>query len=229
MLIAGFQSLSLLDFPGKTCAIVFTQGCAFRCPYCHNPELIPSRGATHIAEESVIRYLMEHRKMLDGVCITGGEPTLQPDLRRFIEHVKDIGMAVKLDTNGIHPELVREFLSAGLVDYVAMDLKHRWDAYADVIRVGGTRTIENCRETFGIIQDSGVDHEFRTTICPGVHSEADFMEMAGYLKPGEKYFVQNVQFKKTLDLNIPRESGIDVSGMVERLRASFPDRIIEAR
>lgn len=229
MVIAGFQPLSLIDYPGKSCSIVFTQGCPFRCPYCHNPELIPLRPQTSIAEESVIRYLREHKKMLDGVCITGGEPTIQVGLRRFIELVKELGLLVKLDTNGIHPEFVRELFANRLVDYVAMDLKHRWDKYQDVVRSGGSNTVENCRKTFALIQESSVDHEFRTTICPGVHTKNDFHIMAGYLREGEQYFIQQTQFKKILDELIRNEETLRAQELVDTLRASFPKLIIHAR
>lgn len=230
MNIAGFQGLSLLDYPGKPCSIVFTQGCPFRCPYCHNPELIPVQPqTTKIAEETVIRYLATHKNMLGGVCITGGEPTVQPGLRRFIEMVKELGLLVKLDTNGIHPESVRSFIADGLVDYLAMDLKHTWEKYQEVVRSGGAQTVENCRKTFGIIQDSGVDHEFRTTICPGVHAKGDFIEMAGYLKDGEKYFIQETGFKKTLEKDLSSETRFRTDDLMVKLRRQFPKLIIEGR
>lgn len=229
MIIAGFQGLSLLDYPGKSCAIVFTQGCLFRCPYCHNPELISTRPQTTIAEESVLRYLMEHKKMLDGVCITGGEPTIQVGLRRFIERIKEIGLLVKLDTNGVHPTFVRELIANNLVDYFAMDLKNTWEKYQDVVRSGGTNTNDNCKETFGIIQSSGVAHEFRTTICPGVHAEQDFIDMAGYLKDGERYFVQEIRFTKTLEKDLPRDANVHAKEIVPKLRERYPQLIIEAR
>ncbi len=229
MNIAGFQSLSLMDFPGKSCSIVFTQGCPFRCPYCHNPELIPLKGQTQITEETILHYLMEHRKMLDGVCITGGEPTIHVGLRAFIEKVKDLGLLVKLDTNGISPAFVASCIADGIVDYFAMDLKHTWGKYQEIIRAGGAKTVENCQKTFKLIQESGTGHEFRTTLCPGIHTEADFFEMASYLKEGETYFLQETQFKKTLDKNITRETQIHADDLVLKLQQAFPKLLIEAR
>jgi pyruvate formate lyase activating enzyme len=229
MIIAGFQALSLLDYPGKCCSIVFTQGCPFRCPYCHNPELVPTRPTTTITEESVIRYLMEHRDMIDGVCITGGEPTIQVGLRRFIEHIKGIGLLVKLDTNGVSPKSVQELVADNLVDYIAMDLKQTWDKYQDVIRSGGTHTVDNCRETFQIIQESAVDHEFRTTILPGSHTEADFCQMLGYLKNGETYFIQETRFKKTLTPNLQEEKALNAHQLAQKLQELFPRLIITSR
>ncbi len=232
MVIAGFQPLSLLDYPSKSSSIVFTQGCPFRCPYCHNPELISTRPQTSIAEESVLTYLQKHTQMLDGVCITGGEPTIQVGLRAFIERVRDLGLLVKLDTNGIHPKCIREFIADKLVDYFAMDLKAPWEKYRDVVRVGGignVNTAIQCRETLDIIQTSGVDHEFRTTICPGVHTAADFFEMAGYLKDGETYFIQETRFNKTLVSDLPRDVGFHAIDLTVKLREKFPRLTIESR
>ncbi|MBU2508807.1 anaerobic ribonucleoside-triphosphate reductase activating protein, partial [Patescibacteria group bacterium] len=119
MKIAGFQPLSLIDFPEKSCSIVFTQGCPFRCPFCHNPELIPTKSEYSVSEEDVLAHLIKHKVMLDGVTITGGEPTLQPDLEDFIRMIKDLGFAVKLDSNGVHPEKLQRILDQNLVDYIA--------------------------------------------------------------------------------------------------------------
>jgi pyruvate formate lyase activating enzyme len=230
MVIAGFQPFSLLDYPGKSCSIVFTQGCAFRCPYCHNPELIPMQPTTSTVHESTIfQYLADHKKMLDGVCITGGEPTLQTDLPAFIRRVKEVGLLVKLDTNGIHPKMVKELIDEGCIDYFAMDLKHTWEKYDRVIRVGGTQTVAHCRETFALIQNSGVDHEFRTTICPGIHTEQDFFDMVGYLKGGERYFIQETQFKIVLDPSIAHDPGFTARELAGRLKQHAPTVTIEAR
>ncbi|MFH1838982.1 MAG: anaerobic ribonucleoside-triphosphate reductase activating protein [Patescibacteria group bacterium] len=229
MKIAGFQPLSLIDFPEKSCTIVFTQGCPFRCPFCHNPELIPTKSEYSVSEEEVLAHLTKHKVMLDGVTITGGEPTLQPDLEDFIRKIKDLGFAVKLDSNGIHPEKLQRILDQNLVDYIAMDLKNTWEDYQLVIRAGGENTVSNCQKSFKIIQDSGVDHEFRTTIYPGVHTEKDFETMVGYLKPGEKYFVQVTQFKKNLDDNMSQNYNFVPEDLVQKLKEKYPDVIIDIR
>jgi pyruvate formate lyase activating enzyme len=229
MVIAGMQKLSLLDFPGHLCAIVFTQGCWFRCGYCHNPELIPAARVAEAKTEETLAYLAKHRGMLDGVCVTGGEPTIHPGLGEFLKRVKEMGLAVKLDTNGVRPEIVSEYFSQGLVDYVAMDLKHRWEKYSEVIKVTNPRMVEACRETFQLIQNSGIAHEFRTTIFPGVHHAADFVEMVGYLKPGEKYFLQPTRFQKTLDPDLPTEIGFDVHELLPGLQEKFPSVSIQVR
>ncbi|MCR4278640.1 MAG: anaerobic ribonucleoside-triphosphate reductase activating protein [bacterium] len=232
MIIGGYQPMSLIDYPGKVCSIVFTQGCAFRCVYCHNPDLIPIKledQKSKMLSEEVFAHLEKHRNMIEAVCITGGEPTIQKGLRAFIEKIKGMGFDVKLDTNGIHPNLVRKLIDAGLIDYFAMDLKNVWERYLDVIQSGGSAIVEQCRETFEIIQSSGVAHEFRTTICPGVHTKSDFVEMAGYLKDGETYFIQETQFQKTLKEGLSTEFGFSVPDLVHYLRSIYPSLIIDQR
>jgi len=224
--------MSLLDYPGKVCSIVFTQGCSFRCSYCHNPDLIsvkPEDQKTKIEPKAIFAHLEKHKTMIEAVCITGGEPTIQRGLREFIEHVKGMGLAVKLDTNGIHPTLVQECIDANLLDYIAMDLKNVWGRYLDVIRVGGEAIVRQCRETFEIIQSSGVAHEFRTTICPGVHTKKDFVEMAGYLKEGETYFIQETRFQKTLKEGLETEFGFLLPNLIHYLRTEYPLLIIDQR
>ncbi len=227
MRFAGIQSLSLLDFPGRPCAILFTQGCVFRCPYCHNPDLIPT-GEGGYAEEEIMARLSARKKMVDAVCITGGEPTLHPDLVPFLRRLKDAGFAVKLDTNGVHPRVVETVLTHGLADYVAMDLKHVWERYGDVTKVAAAQARDNCMESFRLIQSSGVPHEFRTTIAPGIHTLDDFLTMAGYLNPGETYAVQSFRAGKTLAPDLP-PAGVDAAAVVQFLRPRFPSLILEAR
>lgn len=229
MQIAGFQPFSLIDFPEKSAAIVFTQGCVFRCAFCHNPELIPHEPTTTIDPDVVLQTLQSRMKMLDGLVITGGEPTLQPDLIDFIRRVKATGLLVKLDTNGVHPNIVAKLISEHLVDYFAMDLKHTWAKYDLVARTGNPRVIENCKQTFALIQESGIDHEFRTTVFPSLHRAEDFYEMVGYLKPGEKYFIQETRFTKTLDPNLSREMQFSVHDLVPQLKQIAPTAIIEVR
>jgi len=228
MVIAGLQKLSLIDYPSKVCSVVFTQGCLFRCAYCHNPELIPITAAG-MQEAAVFNHLKERQKFLDGVCITGGEPTLHRDLPTFIRKIKALGLLVKLDTNGSNPLMVESLINEHSVDYLAMDLKYTWEKYDEIANTKNKTVIENCRQTFGLIQFSGVDHEFRTTILPGVHREQDFFEMAGYLKPGEKYFIQQTQFVKNFDPAMSREIGFDVKELAKKLREAFPQLLVEAR
>ncbi len=228
MIIGGFQKFSLIDFPERTSSIVFTQGCPFRCAYCHNPELIPFR-KEGIDKQEILCYLKKERKLIDGVCITGGEPTIHKDLEDFIRELKEMGFAVKLDTNGIRPDVVSRLIHAKLIDYVAMDLKHTWEKYLDVVHIQGEDIVNRCKETFLLLQTSSIDHEFRTTVYPSVHTQKDFFTMAGYLKKGEKYFIQETGFKKNLDPSISRDTKFDVKMLVQDLRITFPHILIEHR
>ncbi len=226
--IGGFQKLSLIDFPETISSIVFTQGCSFRCSYCHNPDLIPfSQSSLH--EEEIFEYLEQHKKILEGVCITGGEPTLQKDLIPFLKKIKEMGLKIKLDTNGIRPDVIEKVIAQQLVDYYAMDLKAPWDKYDMITKSVFKDAPQRCRETCYLISHSGSAHEFRTTIMPGVHIPQDFLIMAGYLQDGEKYYIQETQFKKTLDANISQEKKFSLSELVNELRIAFPQLIINVR
>jgi pyruvate formate lyase activating enzyme len=230
MLIGGFEKLTLLDYPEKTAAMIFTRGCTFLCPFCHNPELIfADQDTEHITEEEVLAYLKKKKKMIDGLVITGGEPTIHKDLGDFIKKVRALGLSVKLDTNGTSPETVERFLKEKIVDYFAMDLKHTWEKYNLIGRSKKAGMINDVRKTFALIQQSHLPHEFRTTVFPGCHSEEDFFTMASYLLPGETYFLQNIRYGKTLDKNLDQSKKLDVTGIVQKLKEKFPELIIEER
>lgn len=227
--IAGFQKLSLVDYPGKICSIVFTQGCLFRCSYCHNPELVSIQNTSAIHPQYVLECLQDRKEFIDGVCITGGEPTLHPGLPQFMKEIRALGLLVKLDTSGVNPAMVKHVINEGLVDFFAMDIKHRWEKYQDVVQTKNTQAMKNCPLTFRIIQSSGIDHEFRTTVFPQIHMEDDFIAIASYLKPGEKYYIQNIQYKKTLDPDIDKTKQLDVGGLVKKLQKEYPNLIIQER
>lgn len=230
MLIAGFQKITLLDYPEKTAAMIFTQGCTFACPFCHNPELIVApEGVEFISEEEVLDYLKKKKNMLDGLVITGGEPTIHKDLIDFIKKVKALGVSVKLDTNGTSPETVEHLLSEKLADYFAMDLKHTWEKYNTIACSKKEGMIHDVKKTFQLIQNSGVPHEFRTTVFPGFHEEHDFVKMAGYLLPGETYFLQNISYAKTLEKNLDKGWRLDITKVVAELREKYPNLIIAER
>lgn len=167
MNISGWIKQSMMDFPGKIAAVVFTQGCNFKCPYCHNPELIAFETGS-FSEEVIFQHFTKNRFLLDGVVITGGEPTLQPELLNFIKKIKSLGLAVKLDTNGSHPKLVKKLIGQQLVDYFAMDIKSAFDyrnySLASGIPISET-LLQNIKQTMHMIIESGIEHEFRTTIC----------------------------------------------------------------
>ncbi|MDO8571955.1 MAG: anaerobic ribonucleoside-triphosphate reductase activating protein [bacterium] len=225
--IGGFQKLSLVDYPGRPCSIIFTQGCVFTCGYCHNPELIPFTREGRLSEEDVIGILEKQRTIVESVCITGGEPTLHKGLIPFLRRLKVLGFNIKLDTNGNNPSAIEVAVEDKLVDYIAMDIKAPWEKYMSVIGRGAEQKIERCRRTFSLIQESDIDHEFRTTIH-SAHTENDFIEMCEYLSPGERYFIQDTQYIKTLDPNFLR-SALQATMLQKSLRSMFPHLKITAR
>ena len=225
MLIGGYQKVSLIDFPGVVSAIVFLRGCNFMCSYCHNPELIFEDGET-VSEEDFFSMLAENRHMLDGVCVSGGEPCLQSGLPEFLSKLKKLGLKVKLDTNGSVPEMLSCVLKEGLVDYVAMDIKSSWENYSRVARLASVAL--KVKNSLSIIYEEGVDCEFRTTIFPGVHTMQDFISIAQCLKPGSKYFIQNIKLDKTLE-PISTEQNLFADEVANELKKYFPYLIISGR
>jgi pyruvate formate lyase activating enzyme len=229
MRIAGLQPLSLLDFPGRVAATVFTQGCPFRCLYCHNPELLPTRGKSEMETEDVLDRITERRLFLDGVVVTGGEPTVHPDLPEFLSEIKSMGLETKLDTNGVHPRMIERVLQEGLVDFFAMDLKHVWSRYGEVIGPAARAATANCVETMKLIRASGVACEFRTTVYPHLHTEDDLLEIASQLGAGDRYALQEMRYEKTLKKELTRAPALDLSAIAERMRAAVPGLLIEVR
>lgn len=231
MILGGFQKLSLVDFPGKVAAIAFTKGCLFRCAYCHNPDLVVYKDKEGIDEKPFWDHLEKRKNFLDGVVVTGGEPTLHKDLPDFIRRIKSLGYAVKLDTNGVTPSMVRELVAEKLVDYFAMDIKHTWERYNEVAQVtpGKEAVLERCRETFALIRNSGIDYEWRTTVFPAVHDEESFFTIAGYMNPGEKYYLQEISYKKNLSESIDKSKSIDVPKLAKLLSERYPGVDIAVR
>ena len=220
MLIGGFQKLSLIDFPGTISSIVFTAGCNFRCPYCHNPDLINDYSGKLLSEKDILEILETSKKMIDGVVITGGEPTLHRDLPEFIRSLKDIGFKIKLDTNGSNPEMVRKLLDDNLVDYVAMDIKAPKRKY--VLVSGENFKYESFLESVEVLRSSEVQYEFRTTVYPNLFEMEDYFEIAKDLLLKEKYYLQNIRYEKTLGgIEKPEKvhSSEDVAGI---LKAALP-------
>ena len=199
MLIKGLQKLTLLDFPERMACTVFTFGCNFRCPFCHNASLVLSSRADDsvISEEELFTLLQKRRGMLEGVCITGGEPTLQPDLPDFIRRIKAMGYAVKLDTNGYRPAVLRRLVEAGLLDYVAMDIKNSLPRYGETVGIArfDTAPIE---ESMDYLMEGRVPFEFRTTLVRGLHTPEDIRAMGRRLAGPEAFFLQT--FKDSGDL-----------------------------
>jgi pyruvate formate lyase activating enzyme len=197
VIIGGFQRFSLLDYPGKLSAIVFTQGCNFRCPYCHNPDLVdPLRYQLTIPEEEILAFLKQRKGRLGAVTITGGEPTLQKALLPFIRKVKAMDYVIKLDTNGSKPEVLSELINLGLIDYVAMDLKAPMHLYPVVTQVPIDGSL--IRESMDIIRNSGLDYEFRTTLFDKLLGWSDIDQIKSLLHPGDKYYIQQCRYNDTL-------------------------------
>ena len=180
MNIAGLQKMTLLDFPGKVACTAFLQGCNFRCPFCHNYELIANPEEL-MEEAEFFSFLQKRRGLLQGVCVTGGEPTLQPELPAFLKKIRDLGYSVKLDTNGYRPEVLRTVLEQGLADYVAMDLKNGREAYAQTCGMESLDTEKIRQSVLLLLQESGVAYELRTTLCHHLHDEKTVQNMADWL------------------------------------------------
>lgn len=226
MIIYGLQKLSLLDFPGKTACTVFTGGCNWRCPFCHNASLVTGLDEVEpIKEEDFFTFLKKRQGILDGVCISGGEPLLQPDIIDFIKKIREFGYRIKLDTNGSYPDKLKEIVNSGLVDYVAMDIKNSPESYP------ATTGLENVdllkvRESANFLMSDKVEYEFRTTVVKELHKTEDFEKISAWIKGAKRYFIQSFadsgdilsgsfsayskaeleEFKSILEKNIPSVS-----------------------
>lgn len=203
IIIGGLQKSSLIDYPGKISAVIFTQGCNFRCPYCHNPELVSITGASALALAPVIEFLKSRKGKLDGVVISGGEPTLHKDLPMFIEQIKELGFCVKLDTNGTNPEMLEELINEHLIDYVAMDIKAPIEKYSEV--VCSEVNTENILKSIDILIKSNIEYEFRTTVINSQLSIEDFEKIGKIIKYSEKYYLQRFVPTKTLNKKFLQE------------------------
>ena len=189
MRIGGMQKVTLLDYPGKVACTVFLSECNLRCPYCHNPDLVyPVEEAPTLPIDAVLAYLTRRRGKLDGVCITGGEPTLQPELPELIRSIRGMGFLVKLDTNGTNPSMLNRLLHEELLDYVAMDIKNSPACYKETC--GGAAVLEPVRRSAELLMHSGIDYEFRTTVCAPLHTPECMREIGGWLSGAKRYFLQ---------------------------------------
>jgi len=206
MRIGGYQKLTLIDYPGVIATTVFTVGCSFRCPFCHNPELVlrSQFTANGKQEEEFFAHLAKRQGKLEGVCITGGEPTIQPDIIEFIKKVKAMGFLVKLDTNGTRPDVLKKLLDQKLLDFVAMDIKNQLKNYDKTTGVKGDK--KRIKLSVGLIMNSRLPYEFRTTVVPGIHEEKDFLEIAKWLKGAKTYYLQEYREKIILDPKLKKKT-----------------------
>lgn len=193
MRIYGLNKTTLLDYPGHVAATIFLGGCNFRCPFCQNGDLVLRPETQRTIEEGEVYSFLEKRKgILSGVCITGGEPTLEKDLPALIKKIKEMGYLVKLDTNGYRPEALRELLSGGMLDYIAMDVKNCMDYYGETAGCSSI-DIEKIRESIYLIEHCGIDYEFRTTIVKELHSDENMVKLAKEIEGAKAYFLQEYQ------------------------------------
>lgn len=189
MIIGGFQKMTVLDFPGKIACTIFTHGCNLKCPFCHNARLVTEE-AERFDEKEILSYLNKRKGVLDGVVISGGEPMLQRDLFNFMKKVKEIGLLIKLDTNGCFPDKLKEAIDLGLVDYVAMDIKNSPDKYPQTAGIDIV-DMEKIKSSIEIIMSSSVDYEFRTTVTKELHTPEDFVEIGKLIRGAKRYYIQN--------------------------------------
>ena len=190
MKLLGMEKMSLVDYDGLVATTVFTGGCNFKCPFCHNAPLVSGfENLPNISQEEIFSYLEKRKGIIDGVCITGGEPTLHSDLPLFMEKIKKLGYKVKLDTNGTNPNLVKEVFENGLCDYFAMDIKNDKDSYAKIIGYDKYDT-KNVEKTVEYFLTSNADYEFRTTLIKQFHSLNNIVKIAEWIKGAKKYFLQ---------------------------------------
>ena len=189
MLIHGLQKMTLLDYPGKVACTVFLGGCDFRCPFCHNSELLDGTADAVMDDGELLAFLEKRRGLLDGVAITGGEPTLRPDLPQLLEKIKALGYPVKLDSNGNHPAVLRALIRGGLVDYIAMDIKNSPERYAETAGVSHF-DLAPIEESIALLLTDKVDYEFRTTTVAELHDADSFRKIGPWLKGAKRYFLQ---------------------------------------
>ena len=204
MQIAGLQKTSLVDYPAKIASVIFTLGCNFRCPYCHNPNLIAAVSSDNLFDETVVfDFLKQRQGKIDAIVVSGGEPTLQKDLITFFMKDKELGFLTKLDTNGSNPNILLNLVNSNLVDYIAMDIKSPLEKYSNV--VGRNVDILKIQESIDILMQCGVDYEFRTTIVKSQLSINDFEKIGHLLSGAKRYYLQKFVNKTTLDFDFKYE------------------------
>ena len=193
MRILGFQKLTLLDYPGRVACTIFISGCNFRCPFCHNADLVINPHAQPaISEEKIFETLRKRQGILEGVCVTGGEPTLFPELKNFLKKIKELGYDIKLDTNGYKPDVLAELVSEGLVDCVAMDIKNSPLKYAETVGLDEL-DITKIQKSIDFLKQGNIDYEFRTTVMKEMHTLEDMDKIGRWISGANKYFLQGYQ------------------------------------
>lgn len=221
MEIKGLQKTTLLDFPERVACIVFLPGCNFRCPFCHNPDLVSNADdIPSIPEKDIMDFLDRRSATLDGVVVTGGEPTLQSQLPVFIHKIKSKGLEVKLDTNGTNPDMLQELVDGRLLDYIAMDIKAPLAKYEKTVMA--RVDIAKVKQSISIIRDCGVEYEFRSTIVPKLHSQDDVMQMGKELNGSRRFALQQFKPEVTLDASYREMVPYPVSTLKDMAKALKP-------
>ncbi|MFT4312818.1 MAG: anaerobic ribonucleoside-triphosphate reductase activating protein [Candidatus Woesearchaeota archaeon] len=225
MIFHGLQKTSLVDFPQTICATLFTKGCNMRCGYCHNPDLVlPQKKVPSISEEDIFSFLDNKKNVLEGICITGGEPTLHRDLYNFCVKVKKRGLKIKLDTNGTNPQIVQKLIDEKLVDYIAMDIKAPKEKYSLVSKLHPS-LVEKVFQTVAILQSSSILFEFRSTIVRDVHTIEDIRQMIHQVSPVDTFILQRSLNANAMDnriRTIPSFTDDEMNDFVNNLRVECP-------
>lgn len=225
MIISGFEKLTLLNYPDNIACIIFTKGCNFKCPFCHNSLFIEEKNETgSFSEEYIFEYLNKRKNVLEGVVISGGEPLIHKDIKVFIKKIKDLGFKVKLDTNGSNPNMLKELIDEELIDYVAMDIKNIFDKYD--VTIGVKTNIDNIKKSIEILESSNIDYEFRTTIIKEFHTIDDIENIVNKLKKSSKYFIQNFcNSEGVLNKNLTSFTKEELINMKNKLEIKYPNII----
>lgn len=220
----GMQKMTLLDYPGYVACTLFTGGCNFRCPFCHNALLVLDLDENYtIPEEEVLAFLKKRQGLLDGVCVTGGEPLINKDIGDFLLKVKELGFKIKLDTNGTNPSLLKELVSQNLVDYVAVDIKNSPEKYAETV---GLKSFDmsTINETVNYLMTGSVDYEFRTTVTKQFHTEKSMEEAARFIRGAKRYFLQNfVDSGNLIGSGITGQSKEEMEKLLAVVKKYVPD------
>ncbi len=224
MKIAGLQKLTLLDFPGKTACTVFTWGCNLRCPFCHNAGLVTGAFEETVTADELYAFLKKRVGLLDGVCVTGGEPLLQPDLISFLQPIREMGFEIKLDTNGTQPEKLREICGTGLISMVAMDIKNSPEKYA--VTAGTERlSIDSVHQSVRFLMQQGdIPYEFRTTVVKQYHTAEDFSAIGKWIRGANAYYLQNFQNTgRLIDNSVSGCTPTEMRQFLEIVRRDVPN------
>ncbi|MEM7827976.1 MAG: anaerobic ribonucleoside-triphosphate reductase activating protein [Candidatus Aenigmatarchaeota archaeon] len=228
-MIRGIQKVSFIDWPGKVCTVLFVGGCNFRCPFCQNPELVLSpENLPNISEDELMAFLKERQGWIDGVCITGGEPTIWAGLPQLVQKIKSLGLGIKLDTNGSMPDVIEKMIDKKMLDYIAMDIKGPIEKYEKITRTN--IDTEKIKRSVELIRKSGIPYEFRSTVLPKLHSKEDILKIAKWLKGAERFVLQQFRPEKTIDPAFQAEKPFTKEELEEFKKALKPYfKIIEVR